>query len=92
MDKETVTFLIVDDDEVAVMAIRRALNKMRFVNPVEVVGDGQEALDLLRGSTPRRWPNLTSSSLISTCRAWSGWSFWQRCARTRNWQIRSSLS
>jgi CheY-like chemotaxis protein len=49
MDKETVTFLIVDDDEVAVMAIRRALNKMRFVNPVEVVGDGQEALDLLRG-------------------------------------------
>ncbi|MFV1463566.1 response regulator [Phaeobacter sp. JH57H2] len=48
-NKESVTFLIVDDDEVAVMAIKRALKKLRLVNPVEVVGDGQEALDLLRG-------------------------------------------
>ncbi|WP_254682817.1 hypothetical protein [Phaeobacter inhibens] len=31
------------------MAIKRALKKLRLVNPIEVVGDGQEALDLLRG-------------------------------------------
>ncbi|AUR00115.1 response regulator [Phaeobacter inhibens] len=48
-NRESVTFLIVDDDEVAVMAIKRALKKLRLVNPIEVVGDGQEALDLLRG-------------------------------------------
>lgn len=47
---EQVTFLIVDDDEVAVMAIKRALKKLRLVNPVEVAKDGQEALDLLRGT------------------------------------------
>ncbi len=46
---EQVTFLIVDDDEVAVMAIQRALKKLRLVNPVKIARDGQEALDLLRG-------------------------------------------
>lgn len=46
---QQVTFLIVDDDEVAVMSIQRALRKLRLVNPVEIAGDGQEALDLLRG-------------------------------------------
>lgn len=44
------TFLVVDDDAVAVMAIKRALRKLRIVNEVKVVGDGQEALDLLRGT------------------------------------------
>jgi CheY-like chemotaxis protein len=46
---EQVTFLIVDDDEVAVMSIQRALSKLRLVLPVELAKDGQEALDLLRG-------------------------------------------
>ena len=45
-----VTFLIVDDDEVSVMAIKRALKKLRVVNPVGVARDGQEALDMLRGT------------------------------------------
>lgn len=43
-----VTFLIVDDDHVSVMAIRRALTQLRFTNPIEVARDGQEALDRLR--------------------------------------------
>ena len=43
------TFLIVDDDEVAVMAIRRAMKKLNLQNPIEVARDGQEALDRLRG-------------------------------------------
>lgn len=46
---DRVTFLIVDDDQVAVMSIQRALKKLRLVNPVEVAVDGQEALDRLRG-------------------------------------------
>ncbi|MEM1360952.1 MAG: response regulator [Pseudomonadota bacterium] len=46
-----VTFLIVDDDKVAVMSIQRALKKLRLLNPVEVAVDGQEALDRLRGET-----------------------------------------
>lgn len=49
IDTNTVQFVIVDDDEVSVMAIMRALRKLRIVNPVHVARDGQEALDLLRG-------------------------------------------
>ncbi|MCJ7874429.1 response regulator [Marinovum sp. 2_MG-2023] len=49
-DKSRVTFLIVDDDSVAVMAIKRTLRKLRLTNPVEVARDGQEALDLLQGN------------------------------------------
>lgn len=47
-DRVAATFLVVDDDEVAVMAIRRALGKLDIRNPVEVAYDGQEALDRLR--------------------------------------------
>lgn len=47
---DRVTFLIVDDDEVAVMSIKRALKKLRLTNPIEVAHDGREALDVLRGS------------------------------------------
>ena len=43
-----VTFLIVDDDEVSVMSMERAIRKLRLTNPVEVAHDGQEALELLR--------------------------------------------
>ncbi len=44
-----IKFLIVDDDEVSVMAIKRALKKLKIVNQVLVAKDGQEALDILRG-------------------------------------------
>ena len=45
----TVKFLIVDDDMVSVMAIKRPLKKLKIVNPVQVAKDGQQALEILRG-------------------------------------------
>lgn len=42
------TILIVDDDEVSVMAIRRALERHDVHCPIQVAGDGLEALELLR--------------------------------------------
>ena len=33
-DTEAVNFLIVDDDVVSVMAIKRALKKLKIVNPI----------------------------------------------------------
>ncbi|WP_306114349.1 MULTISPECIES: response regulator [unclassified Roseovarius] len=45
---QPVKFLIVDDDQVSVLAIKRALKKLRIINPVQVARDGREALDLLR--------------------------------------------
>lgn len=46
---EKISFLVVDDDAVAVMAIKRAIRNMRLTNPVETAGDGLEALQRLRG-------------------------------------------
>lgn len=40
-------FLIVDDDTVSVMAIQRAMKKMKILNHTHVCKDGQEALEYL---------------------------------------------
>lgn len=49
MDRdEQVTFLIVDDDEISVLSIRRALVRLGVAHPVEVAHDGEEALRRLR--------------------------------------------
>lgn len=47
--KNEVTILIVDDDDVDVEDIRRALTKLRIANPVRVAVDGVDALEILRG-------------------------------------------
>jgi len=46
-----VKFLVVDDDQVSVMAIKRALKKLKILNPVAVAKDGVQALEILRGSS-----------------------------------------
>lgn len=45
-----VTFLIVDDDDVSVMSIERAISRLRLTNPIEVARDGREALERLRSN------------------------------------------
>ena len=47
------TFLICDDDEVSILAIRRALERHGVDNPVVEARDGLEALELLRGAVRR---------------------------------------
>jgi CheY-like chemotaxis protein len=42
--------LLVEDDEIDVMNVRRAFEKNRINNPVFVAGNGIEALALLRGT------------------------------------------
>lgn len=49
MDYQAVKFLIVDDDEVSIMKIKRAISKANFSNPIIVARDGLEALEVLRG-------------------------------------------
>lgn len=48
MKPQPVSFLIVDDDVVSVMSMQRMFKKLRLVNPVQIAGDGLEALDILR--------------------------------------------
>jgi len=49
----SVTIMIVDDDRVDTMAIRRSLRSMEITNPVVAARDGIEALEHLRGANGR---------------------------------------
>lgn len=77
MKPERVTILIVDDDEVSVMAVRRALTRQKIANPVVVAGDGVEALERLRGDVTRPYvilldinmPRMTGLELLAEMRA-----------------------
>ena len=42
-----VQFMIVDDDDVSVMAIKRSMSQLNLVNPVLVARDGVQALKIL---------------------------------------------
>ena len=46
---EQKTILVVEDDEVDVMTIKRAMKEIHVTNPVEVRWNGEEALDYLQG-------------------------------------------
>ena len=47
---KTVNILVVEDDQVDVMAIQRAFAKARIANPMRFAVDGVDALDILRGT------------------------------------------
>ncbi len=49
MKTKTVTILLVDDDKVDIMAVKRSFRDLKIANPVIEAGNGIEALDLLRG-------------------------------------------
>lgn len=48
MESKTINILLVEDDEVDVMNVKRAFKKNNITNPLYVAGNGLEALDLLR--------------------------------------------
>jgi CheY-like chemotaxis protein len=48
-NKQEVSVLLVDDDDVDVMAVKRAFRKAKIANPLLVARDGLEALSMLRG-------------------------------------------
>lgn len=45
-----VNILLVEDDDVDVMAVKRAFNELKIANPLYVAHDGIEALEMLRGT------------------------------------------
>jgi len=56
-----VTILIVDDDQVEIRAVTRALRKHRIDNPINDAANGVEALSLLRGTNGVKamaWPYI----------------------------------
>lgn len=51
MADQMLNILLVEDDEVDVMNVKRAFEKAHVVNPLYVAGNGLEALEMLRGTT-----------------------------------------
>jgi len=47
-DQNVIRILLVEDDEVDQMAMKRAFQKLRINNPITVANDGIEALEILR--------------------------------------------
>lgn len=50
MQDKLLNILLVEDDEVDVMNVRRAFKNNNIGNPLWVAGNGLEALDMLRGT------------------------------------------
>ena len=58
MHDDTLSILLVDDDEVDVMSVKRAFRRLHITNPLHIARNGLEALAMLRGDgqpaiTPR---------------------------------------
>ena len=58
MDEKTINILLVEDDEVDVMNVKRAFKKYKITNPLYIAGNGIEALKMLssQGSNPPQVP------------------------------------
>lgn len=57
-EERIINILLVEDDEVDVMNVKRAFKKYKITNPLFVAGNGIEALDMLRpcGDKPSTVP------------------------------------
>ena len=51
MAEKQLNILLVEDDQVDVMNVKRAFEKNRIVNPLFVAGDGLDGLQMLRDGT-----------------------------------------
>lgn len=49
MSEQMLNILLVEDDALDVMNVRRAFKKNNILNPLNVAGNGVEALEMLRG-------------------------------------------
>ena len=55
MEEQLVNILLVEDDEVDVMNVKRAFKTAHITNPLFVAGNGVEALEMLRaGEVPKQ--------------------------------------
>lgn len=54
MSNKTCSILLVDDDDVDIMSVRRAFQKLNITNPLHVAKNGLEALTMLRSEAIAR--------------------------------------
>ncbi|BDA68437.1 Response regulator receiver domain protein (CheY) [Rivularia sp. IAM M-261] len=56
MPEQTINVLLVEDDEVDVMNVRRAFKKANIKNPIFTASNGYEALEILRDISDTKMP------------------------------------
>jgi CheY-like chemotaxis protein len=54
MKRKTLAILLVDDDKVDVMAVKRSFRELKIANPIIEAHNGIEALEYLRGENGRQ--------------------------------------
>jgi hypothetical protein len=66
VEERVVNILLVEDDEVDVMNVKRAFKRNRITNPLYVAGNGLEALKMLQGdeATPPEIPDTRRIILL----------------------------
>jgi CheY-like chemotaxis protein len=64
MTEKTINILLVEDDEVDVMNVKRAFQKNNLNNPIQHAGNGIEALDLLKGQNGNKQIDLPKIILL----------------------------
>jgi len=63
MEDRTVNILLVEDDEVDIMNVKRAFHKSNITNPLYIANNGLEALEMLQG-TEHQKPVIPGSRRI----------------------------
>jgi two-component system response regulator len=61
---ESSTILLAEDDEIDVLLLRRAFNEVSIANPLDVVSDGQEAIDYLSTLRSAQGPGDRMPALV----------------------------
>lgn len=64
MEDRIINILLVEDDEVDIMNVKRAFKKYKITNPLYLAGNGIEALAMLRSSTEKPSPVPAKRRLI----------------------------
>jgi CheY-like chemotaxis protein len=64
MTEKTINILLVEDDEVDVMNVKRAFQKNNLNNPIQHAGNGIEALEMLRGQNGQKQIDLPRIILL----------------------------
>jgi CheY-like chemotaxis protein len=59
MNERLLTILLVEDDEVDIMNVKRAFKKNNILNPLHVARNGLEALEMLRGNADAKVEKLS---------------------------------
>ena len=60
MEERVINILLIEDDEVDVMNVKRAFKKYKITNPLYVAGNGIEGLEMLRAQD-REQPQIPES-------------------------------